>query len=159
MNFNKLNKKGCLLMKKKLLFILAVTFMLVVFTYPIYATSTISTSKDIQSSNGVTSTFTGYLVDQICAKKGVGFDGSDLIHHPETHTLRCLKMPVCIASGYGIYVKDQKDIYVFYKFDQKGSDLALANIVNKTKKTDNIIVEVTGKIKDNTIMVESILEK
>jgi hypothetical protein len=146
-------------MKKRLLFVLAVTFILVMFTYPIYATSMISTSKDIQSSNGGTSTFTGYLVDQICAKRGVGFDGSDLIHHPETHTLRCLKMPVCIASGYGIYVKDQKDTYVFYKFDQNGSDLALANIVNKTTKANNNVVEVTGKVKDNTIMVESILEK
>lgn len=146
-------------MKKSLLFILTVTFMLVVFTYPIYATSMISTSKGILSSNGATATFTGYLVDQICAKRGVGFDGSDLIHHPETHTLRCLKMPVCIASGYGIYVKDQNDTYVFYKFDQNGSDLALADIVNKTAKANNNVVEVTGKVKDNTIMVDGILEK
>ena len=148
-------------MKQKLFLILVMSLLLVIFTYQSYAASNvmISTSKDIQASNGASSTFTGYLVDQICAKKGVGFDGSDLIHHPETHTLRCLKMPVCIASGYGIYVKDQNDTYVFYKFDQKGSDLALANIVNKTKKTDNIIVEVKGKFKDNTIMVESILEK
>ena len=49
--------------------------------------------------------FTGYLSDVACATKAMAGDGADLTTNPEKHTVACLKMPACMASGYGILIK------------------------------------------------------
>lgn len=105
-------------------------------------------------------TFTGYLICQDCGLSGkCGMDNTDLATHPEKHTLKCLKKPECITSGYGIAVKRDDGKYKFYPFDAEGSKLALDNVVYSTKRTDALLVEVRGKLEGNRIMVEAIAEK
>lgn len=112
------------------------------------------------TSCGGPQTFAGYLVCQKCALAGkCAADNIDLSVHPEKHTAKCDRMAECIVSGFGIEVKQSDGKYKFYRFDSNGSTMALDNIVYVTKKADNLLVEVKGKLKGNTIEVESIVEK
>ena len=102
--------------------------------------------------------YTGYLSDVLCAKNGKDPMGTDLTTHPEKHTLKCLQMPPCVASGHGIFIQGQGGKYAFTPFDKQGSDLAKAQIVDKTKKTDNLLITVKGEVKDGVLTVESLSE-
>jgi hypothetical protein len=85
--------------------------------------------------------------------------GNDLTKNPEKHTLACMKAEACAASGYGIFLKEKNGMYVFHKFDAKGSEMAKKDIVNVAKKKDNIKIKVKGALQpDGTIMVKSIKE-
>jgi hypothetical protein len=53
---------------------------------------------------------------------------------------------MCLKSGYGVYTDDNK----FLKFDGAGDRKALAAI-KASKKLDDLEVEVTGEVKDDTI--------
>jgi hypothetical protein len=100
----------------------------------------------------------GYLADVLCGQKGVSAFGSNLITNPEKHTVACMKMPPCEASGYGIYMKDAKSgKYVFYKFDEKGTELA-KGLLKNTKKANNMLIKVEGTLDEDTIIVENIIE-
>ena len=101
--------------------------------------------------------FVGYLSDAACAKNGVAGDGANLATNPEKHTVACMKMPACMASGYGILMKNKSGKYVFTKFDPKGTDLA-KKILESTKKMDNMKIKVMGMKSKNMIQVESITE-
>jgi hypothetical protein len=68
-------------------------------------------------------------------------------------------MPGCAASGFGIFMKTQDGPYTYYKFDKKGSDIAFKDIVSKTTKKDHLLVDVTGKLQNQTITVDRIVEK
>jgi hypothetical protein len=69
----------------------------------------------------------------------------------EAHTRQCLMMPECEKSGYGVYTSDNK----FLKFDEAGNRKALAAI-KATTRIDDMEVEVTGQIKDDTIKVATL---
>lgn len=104
-------------------------------------------------------TMTGYLICQNCGMKGkCAANNADLTTHPEKFTLKCAKMPDCIASGYGVAVKQSSGKYKFYCFDSNGSILALDGIIFRTKRADNLLVQVNGTIKNDRIIVESVTE-
>jgi len=113
----------------------------------------------VYSQSASTKTFEGYISDVLCGNKGVDASGNNLKMNPEKHAVSCLKMEPCVASGYGIFVKGKEGAYTFYKFDKAGSDLAYKEIIQKTKKTDDVLIEVTGELKDGVITVKSITEK
>jgi hypothetical protein len=100
----------------------------------------------------------GYLADVLCATRGTALDWADMIRHPETHTVACLKEPPCVASGYGLMMKGKGEEYSFQKFNNKGNELAL-QLINKTKKKDKLSVEVTGQMKDGVVNVDNIVER
>jgi hypothetical protein len=102
--------------------------------------------------------YEGYMADVLCAERGTALDGTDMTMHPEKHTAACLKEPQCVASGFGIMIKGKDDKYAFTKFDKKGAELAL-DLINKTRKKDAVMVEVTGQMKAGVINVETITEK
>lgn len=94
----------------------------------------------------------GYLSDVACGKAGKDSDGTDLTVHPEKHTVKCMQMPECEKSGYGIFMLDEKALkdektskYVFYPFDAAGNELA-KKIVSATKKADHIYIKVKGNL-------------
>jgi hypothetical protein len=69
----------------------------------------------------------------------------------EAHTRQCALMPECQKSGYGVYTSDNK----FLKFDEAGNRKALAALKASTK-LDDLEVEVTGEVKDDTIKVATL---
>lgn len=69
----------------------------------------------------------------------------------EAHTRECALKPECQKSGYGVYTSDNK----FLKFDPEGNRKALAAIKASTK-LDDLEVEVTGAVKDDTIKVATL---
>lgn len=114
----------------------------------------------VLTSCGGPQTYTGYLICQDCGLAGkCPKSNLDLTAHPEQHTLKCLKMAECIVSGYGISIKQSDGKYKYYRFDGPGSTMALDNVVYVTKRVDNLFVEVTGRLRGNTIAVVSIAEK
>jgi hypothetical protein len=73
-------------------------------------------------------------------------DGTIMKTKAEKHTVACMKVPECAASGYGLEINEgtaMEKNYVFYKFDKKSSDMA-AMILKKTKKKDHVSVAVKG---------------
>jgi len=103
--------------------------------------------------------YVGYLSDVMCASKGIAGDGANLQTNPEKHTVACMRMPDCAASGYGVLIKDKKaGKYIFYKFHEKGNEIA-KKLLETTKKTDNMQIKVKGTMIKDIIMVESIVEK
>jgi len=100
---------------------------------------------------------TGYLADVLCAKNGKSAANFNLLTNPEKHTVACMKMPPCVKSGYGIFMKDGAGRYAFFKFDGKGTELA-KELLDKTKRADNMSVKVTGELVGDTFMVESLME-
>lgn len=109
---------------------------------------------------GTAEVYNGYLICQNCGMQGMCMSSKlDLTAHPEQYTLKCARMPECITSGYGIAIAQANGKYKYCPFDEKGSELALNNIIYTTKKTDNLHVEVKGTMKGNTLAVESITEK
>ncbi len=106
--------------------------------------------------------YKGYLSDVACATmaSGKSADGADMKTQPEKHTVACMLVPGCVASGYGLMINEGTGMtknYVFYKFDKKGNDLA-AKLLKATKKKDNLSVEVKGMKEKGMIKVMSIKE-
>ncbi len=105
--------------------------------------------------------FEQYLLDVDCANKFITDDGTNLTTNPEKHTVACLKKPSCMASGYGVIIRNKKTgYYTFYKFDNKGDEIA-KKLFEVTKKIDNLLIKVRGTIDKETeiIKVKSIVEK
>jgi hypothetical protein len=114
----------------------------------------------ILSSCGGPNTYTGYLICQSCGMQGkCSANNIDLTAHPEQFTLKCAKMADCILSGYGIAIKQENGKYKYFAFDTNGSVLALDNVIYQTKRADNLLVEVKGKMENNIIIVNSVKEK
>jgi hypothetical protein len=111
----------------------------------------------IYAASGKTTTYRGWVVDQLCATKGAGFDGTDLSTSPQNHTVGCALMPPCIESGYGIYIDKGDGSFEFYKLDKNGSSLALKILKSETKK-DHVQLEVGGVLTGDTIQVKTLKE-
>ena len=141
--FIKVNNGGCT-MKTKFIAI-AVT---------IFVVALLSTAL-VFAADG--KTYKGWVVDQLCASKGIAADKTDLKTSPQNHTVMCALMPPCIASGYGIYVDKGDGSFEYYKLDKKGSDLALGILKNETKK-DHVQLEVNGTLKGDTFQVKTLKE-
>jgi hypothetical protein len=107
-----------------------------------------------------TEKFVGYLADVACATAVTSADGFNLNTEPEKHTVACMMASGCAASGYGIEINEgtsEAKNYVFTKFDKKGNELAV-KLLKKTKKKDNVSIEVRG-VKDGDIIKVSSLKE
>jgi hypothetical protein len=99
----------------------------------------------------------GVLMDQMCSGKAdlriAGSTGTLVGGRivAEAHTRECALMPACEKSGYGVYTDENK----FLKFDPAGNRKAVAAI-KASSKLDDLEVEVTGEVKDDTIKVASL---
>lgn len=93
-------------------------------------------------------TFNGYIIDKHC------FGMKDA----SEETKMCLTMESCKASGYGVAVKQADGKYKFYKFDDKGQQLA-TDVLGKTTKEKGISVAVKGTEDGESIKVSTITEK
>src|SRR5580658_2945868 len=99
----------------------------------------------------------GVLMDQMCSGKAdlrISGTTSTLVGGrivAEAHTKECDLKPACEKSGYGVYTDDNK----FLKFDPAGNRKALAAI-RASGRLDDIEVEVTGEVKDDTIKVATL---
>jgi len=102
-------------------------------------------------------TIKGVLMDEMCSAKAdlriSGASGTLVGGRivAEAHTRECALMPQCQKSGYGVYTDGNK----FLKFDEAGNRKALAAIKASTR-LDDLEVEVTGEVKDDTIRVTSL---
>ncbi|MBW7887643.1 MAG: hypothetical protein H3C35_04665 [Bacteroidetes bacterium] len=99
---------------------------------------------------GDKSSYKGYLVDHQC--------GVTMSKHPEKaykmgkkHTRACGLDETCSLHGYGIITGEGK----YIKFDDKGDKKAHA-FLEKTKKKNNILVEIRGELNDNILTVKEI---
>ena len=104
-------------------------------------------------------TVKGVLIDQQCSSRaearpvpgaGTEFEGGLLWAY--THDRKCLLMPDCQRSGYGVFTYDTAK---FLPFDAAGNQKALAAI-QTAKKLDDMRVEVTGDVVDGKIKVASL---
>src|SRR3984885_13540449 len=106
---------------------------------------------------GAAADIKGVLMDQMCSGKAdlriSGATGTLVGGRivAEAHTKECALMPACQKSGYGVYTSDNK----FLKFDEAGNRKALAAIKASTK-LDDLEVEITGEVKDDTIKVATL---
>jgi hypothetical protein len=100
-------------------------------------------------------TYTGYLADNLCVRSGIAADGANMATNPEKHTVACALMKPCVASGYTLLMKNPSGKFDSYPLDDKGNTLAVSYL-KKTKKTDNILVTISGTMKDNMLQVKSI---
>jgi hypothetical protein len=89
----------------------------------------------------------GYLVDIACATDRA----SKLSSLGLKHTKKCLQMPACEHSGYGLLTADQKVL----KFDSKGNEQA-KRLIAVSKREKNWTVTVTGPQQGDTIQVSRI---
>ncbi len=108
--------------------------------------------------------YSGYVIDQKCGlakmeDMKMDMDGADIAKNPEKHTNQCNLMEECSKGGYGISIKQEDGSYKYFKFDENGSKLAKEQIVEKTSKKDNLLVNIKGKIEGDTITLSSITEK
>lgn len=92
-------------------------------------------------------TQTGTLLDAMCGEKGAA--NAEKV---ASHKVICAKMDNCKESGFGI-VSDGK----FLKFDKAGDEKAWA-VLEKTSKTHDLQVTVTGALEGNTLKVTKIEE-
>lgn len=67
------------------------------------------------------------------------------LEDPKKHVLKCLLMPDCAASGFGISVLQADGTYKFYKFDQTGHQLA-AVLIDSITKQNNIVIAAEGSL-------------
>ncbi|MNB70878.1 Cellulosome-anchoring protein precursor [compost metagenome] len=74
---------------------------------------------------------------------------------PTKHSKKCLLMPGCASSGFGIDVLQADGKYKYYKFDERGHKLA-AVLIDSIKKEKNIVIHVTGTIEGDTLHVASL---
>ena len=92
----------------------------------------------------------GYVVDQMCAK-GIA-KKENMMEKAAGHTKACALEENCAESGYGLF-SDGK----YYPFDEAGSKKA-HELIEKTSKKKEIMVEVTGTLNGATLAVSDIKE-
>jgi hypothetical protein len=104
-------------------------------------------------------TVQGVLLDKQCSPDAETRIVSDPSPHLEggilwayTHTRRCLLMPACQRSGYGIFTYDTTK---YLSFDAAGNQKALA-MIQASKKADDMRIEVTGEIDGDKIKVSTL---
>lgn len=92
--------------------------------------------------------YQGWIIDKCCSGT----------KDPLSHTLMCLRMKSCAATGYGILVKQADGSLVFYKFDEAGHNLAVA-YVNRTARQNDVTITVTGVWDGDVLKVSTLQEK
>ena len=95
-------------------------------------------------------TLQGYVVDEMCAKMMMGKETT--MKKAAAHTKACALEEECAASGYGVFSEGE-----WYKFDEAGDEMAL-ELIENTERKKEIMVDVSGKMEDEALMVASIKE-
>ena len=110
-------------------------------------------------TSGNSGTIKGILLDTECSPNAEARMVSTPTPHFEggtvwtyTHTRKCLLMPACQRSGYGVY---SLDTYKYMPFDAAGNQKAAAALA-ASKKEDDIRVEVTGQMEGGKLKVASL---
>jgi len=125
-------------MKRKTRLYLSILCLILILV----ATSLTSCLNATAAAN-TSQTFTGIVIDEHCFEKKPD---------PTLDSKKCLMMPACAATGYGIAVKQDDDTYKFYFFDGEfapaasGAQKAAASLIEASSKTDNFMVSVTGTL-------------
>ncbi|MBI4454957.1 MAG: hypothetical protein HY644_03560 [Acidobacteria bacterium] len=88
---------------------------------------------------------TGILIDMECCKR-IKADPKEAAKHE----VSCALKDACAKNGFGL-IADGK----FLKFDKDGDSTAL-DFLKKTKRTDNMVVTVTGDFEGKTVSVAKI---
>lgn len=98
----------------------------------------------------------GVLIDKECSVRAETRIVSGSSPHLEggmlwayTHDKKCLLMPACQRSGYGVFTYDSNE---FLAFDPAGNRKALA-LIQSSKKDDDMRVEVAGEIDGDKMKV------
>ena len=87
----------------------------------------------------------GFLIPSQCQpREGAKRPDGPYDEWPAPHTTKCALRDACIASGYGLWVMDEK---TFYRFDAAGHDLAL-EYFRTTQRTSYNKVEIVGDFTD-----------
>ena len=89
--------------------------------------------------------FNGYLVDVSCSRDR----SHDLLKLGQTHTRKCLLMPDCRKSGYGIVTGSGE----FIRFDQKGNADTEA-LITKLSNDTPLKIAVWGRLQNGVIAVK-----
>jgi hypothetical protein len=98
----------------------------------------------------------GVLIDRECSARAETRMVSGPNPHLEggmlwayTHDKKCLLMPACQRSGYGVFTYEGNK---FLAFDAAGNQKALA-LIQVSKKDDDMRIEVAGEIDGDKIKV------
>jgi len=104
-------------------------------------------------------TVQGVLIDKECSARAETRMVSGSNPHLEggmlwayTHDKKCLLMPACQRSGYGVFTYESNK---FLAFDPAGNQKALA-LIQSSKKDDDMRVEVAGEINGDKMKVTSL---
>ncbi len=97
-------------------------------------------------------TMKGYLVDNACGSGMAKKAPDEAMEAAAKHEKSCALKESCQESGFGLMSEG-----VFYKFDDKGAQTALA-LMKKTKKKNDIMVAVVGSHEGDILNVTSIKE-
>ncbi len=104
-------------------------------------------------------TVQGVLIDKECSVRAETRMVSGANPHLEggmlwayTHDKKCLLMPACQRSGYGVFTYESNK---FLAFDAAGNHKALA-LIQSSKKDDDMRVEVAGEIDGDKMKVTSL---
>ena len=77
----------------------------------------------------------GYLVDMVCMKEEAG----KVTDFAPNHTKKCLQMPTCIQSGYGILLSSKEVL----PFDGHGNELA-KKLIAAHRQEKGFVIKATG---------------
>ena len=104
-------------------------------------------------------TVQGVLIDKECSARAETRLVSGSNPHLEggmlwayTHDKKCLLMPACQRTGYGVFTYESNK---FLAFDPTGNQKALA-LIQSSKKDDDMRVEVAGEINGDKMKVTSL---
>lgn len=102
--------------------------------------------------------YTGYLADNLCVESGVAADGADMATNPGDHTVGCALMKPCIESGYTLLIENSSGTFDSLPLDDKGNRKAVRYLkkLERAGKEDNILVSISGTVRDNKLQVERI---
>ncbi|HEY2934762.1 MAG TPA: hypothetical protein VGK99_23760 [Acidobacteriota bacterium] len=96
------------------------------------------------SAFGADKSYSGMLMDKMCSASSG--DAAKVAKHSKA----CALMDSCIASGYGIVIDGK-----FIKFDANGDKL-VSEWLEKTDKTRELKIEVTGTMDGDILKVETL---
>jgi hypothetical protein len=92
-------------------------------------------------------TVSGYLIDLTCARERVQ-EGNEL---GPKHTRKCLQMPLCDRSGFGILTEGNH----LLRFDANGNTKT-RKLIEALQKNSEIHARVKGTINEDVISVSSL---
>jgi len=96
------------------------------------------------AASGHRVTLRGTLVDIACATERA----SDLDSLRVKHTRKCLQMPECVKSGFGVLTPDNQVL----RFDAAGNERAQA-LITGTQREKELQVKVSGRLSGDTLAV------